>query len=118
MKEADWRAQVRDLARLYGWKVYYHPYSLGADAGFPDLVMVRDRVIFVELKGPKGRLSVEQERWIQALDAAGAEWYVWWPDDLDKVEEVLRRPSRDASVSPLSGGTEARCCKTEEGGQR
>ncbi len=91
MREADFLRQVRDLARILGWKVYHHPYSLGADPGFPDLVLVRDRVVFMELKGPKGKLSDQQREWLESLQAAGAEAYVFWPDDLEKIQEILQK---------------------------
>lgn len=46
-------------------------------AGFPDLVLVRDRVIFAELKVSKRKLRPEQQAWRQSLIDAGAEYYVW-----------------------------------------
>lgn len=87
-------SQVRDLARICGWMTYHHPYSLGADPGFPDLVLVRDRVIFAELKGPRGRLSPQQEKWLDALKDAGAEVYIWYPEDLEKAAKVLSPRTR------------------------
>jgi hypothetical protein len=35
--------------------------------------MVRDRVVFPELKNPRGRLKKTQAAWLCALRAAGAE---------------------------------------------
>jgi len=109
--EKDWQRDIISLARILGWKVaHFRPAqtskgwrtAVGADgAGFPDLVLVRDRVVFVELKNEKGRMSLEQLRWQDALQAAGAEWYVWRPDDLDDAMRVLleRRPSRTVDIS-------------------
>lgn len=89
MREIDWLRQVREYARLMGWKCYHHPYSLGADPGFPDLVLVRERVVFAELKGPRGKMSPAQWDWIDALHAAKAEVYIWRPEDWEQVREVL-----------------------------
>lgn len=53
--------------------------------GFPDLVLVsprRRRVVFLEVKGRGDRIrTVEQDSWIAALEAAGAEIHVVRPKD-------------------------------------
>ena len=100
MTEADWQGQVIAFARLRGWLVaHFRPARTAqgwrtpvtADgAGFPDLVLVRERVVLVELKSEAGRVSVEQRRWLIALEAAHAEHYLWRPSDWPQVEAVLR----------------------------
>jgi len=78
---------------MYGWWAF-HPYSAKRSApGFPDLTLVRDRVIFAELKRDRGgRLSPAQIGVHELLRAAGAEVYVWWlPRDLPEVARVLAR---------------------------
>jgi hypothetical protein len=52
-------------------------------------VFVRDRVVFVELKGSAGKLTAAQNEWIQGLQAAGAEVHVFWPKDWEQVQRVL-----------------------------
>lgn len=101
MKEDEWQAQVIEAARLFKWRVaHFRPAltkhgwrtAVAADgAGFPDLVLVRDRVIFAELKSATGTTSIDQEEWSAALIEAQAEWYVWRPDDWDAVIAALRR---------------------------
>jgi hypothetical protein len=90
--ERDWQRTVVDYARQVGhWELRYHTqHSLGSDPGFPDWVFVRDRVVFAELKGDGGKLSLAQARWVDGLSAAGAEIHVWWPTDWDDVVRVLR----------------------------
>lgn len=91
MTERDWQAEVVKLAQLLGWKKAYHTYdSRRSHSGFPDLVLVRDRVVFVELKSTSGKLSPAQAEWILALGKANAEVYVARPDDLDELVAVLR----------------------------
>jgi hypothetical protein len=68
-------------------------------AGFPDLVMVREpKLVFAELKAPRGRLSAEQSAWIGALqlvapDSAGYDVLVrvWRPADWPEIEQMLGR---------------------------
>lgn len=49
--------------------------------GRPDLLMVRERLLLVELKSAKGRLTREQSEWLRRCEAAGVEAYVWRPSD-------------------------------------
>lgn len=103
--EAEFQSYVLDLAALLGWRVaHFRPArtekgwrtAVAADGkGFPDLVLVRDRVIFAELKSDTGRLSGEQEEWLEDLAAAGAETYIWRPSDRTSVEAALRWRARD-----------------------
>lgn len=90
--EKAWQRQVIELAQLLGWKVYHTWNSIHSAKGFPDLVLVRERVIFAELKSEKGRVSDEQRQWIDALhQAAKVEVYCWKPSDFDEALRVLRR---------------------------
>ncbi len=61
--------------------------------GFPDLVLVRDRLIAAEIKGDGDTLRAEQKRWHSALLLAGVETYVWTPRSwLDgEIEKILTR---------------------------
>ena len=99
VRESELQHAVVELAHLRGWLVaHFRPARLesgrvitpvSADgAGFPDLVLVRDRVLFVELKSERGRLAPAQELWRDRLLQADAVWHVWrpadWPDLIDK----------------------------------
>lgn len=94
MTEGELQRIVVQLAKLRGW-ITYHTYdSRRSDQGFPDLVMVRERVIYVELKqeAKSKKVSPVQQKWIDALRAAGAEVYVWRPSDWDTIALTLARP--------------------------
>lgn len=97
--EKQFERAVRELAEAKGWLVAHFSDSrrevvnrrtgerrLVGDSGakgFPDLVMARrGRIVFVELKASKGRLSSEQKEWLVAL---GGE-----PDGSVPVEIALR----------------------------
>lgn len=88
--EAQWQHVVTDLAKLLGWRTWHCTIAYRSAAGFPDLVLVRDRVVFAELKAERGKLTAAQEIWLLWLRAAGAEVHVWRPSDLDAVRECLR----------------------------
>ena len=94
LSEKEWQAQLIELARQTGWTRIYHTHDSRRSAhGFPDLVLVRDRCVFAELKSESGKLSAAQQDWLDALAAAGAEVYCWRPSDLSLVAEILTRRS-------------------------
>ena len=106
--EKDFQAAVLDLAHVLGWSTaHFHDsrrqvkpgvFVGDADAaGFPDLVLVRERVVFVELKAESGRLSKAQLRWVAVRGEAGQEVYVWRPSSFELVEVVLARRGRVAA---------------------
>ena len=87
--EKTWQAQVTELARTLGWKVF-HPYDSRRSAhGWPDLSLLRERLILVELKTEKGRVSVHQRAWLEALLAANVEAYVARPRHLEDLARIL-----------------------------
>ncbi len=49
--------------------------------GFPDLCLVRDRIVFIEVKGDGDRLRPDQVKWLDALAAAGVEAHVIRPKE-------------------------------------
>ena len=100
----DW---VIDLAHVNDWRVaHFHAVRapsgrtitpVFADGkGWPDLVLVRERVIYAELKAryQKGKLRPEQAEWLERLRLAGAEAYLWEPRDKPEIEDVLRVTGR------------------------
>ena len=91
--ERDLREQVRDLTRLFGWKMYFSWTSIHSPRGFPDLVLAhpnKRRVIFAELKSEKGKLTAYQEEWLQVLRDCEQEVYVWRPGDIEDIADVLQ----------------------------
>jgi hypothetical protein len=97
---------VIDLARRLGWMVAHTPpvksehgwrTPVRADGkGFPDLLLVRDRVIVAEIKGTD-RLSADQQRWLSAFRMAGIAAHVWTPQSWrsGEVERILRARSQE-----------------------
>lgn len=83
MAEADLQSRVERLARELGWLIYHTHDSRRSQAGFPDLVLVRrGRLVWRELKTMKGKVTPEQQEWLDALTVANADVGVWRPIDL------------------------------------
>mgnify|MGYP000672157540 CR=1 FL=1 len=84
--EAQFQAAVVELAQLRGWLVMYIADSRrGLGAGYPDLTLLHERtgeLLFAELKTTTGRVSVKQQRWIDAFVAGGHAVHVWRPAHL------------------------------------
>jgi hypothetical protein len=97
--EKEWDATLfnsqKGLAPMLGWSLAYHTLrSKGSQTGFPDRVLVRDRVIFAELKREKTKPTPSQVEWLDGLAKANAEVYVWRPSDLDEIGEILSMRAR------------------------
>lgn len=109
--EAEWQKSVIDLARLFGWRIaHFRPAQttkgwrtpVAADgAGWPDLFLVRERCLAIELKREKGKLTDDQIVWLTALRNAGIETYVIQPRHLEHIAAVLRHRGNTSLVSPL-----------------
>ncbi len=82
MTERELLDVVRDACR-WGGLLTFHTYdSRRSEPGFPDVVVVGPSgVIFRELKSERGRLTPDQVRWLDRLNAAGANAAVWRPAD-------------------------------------
>lgn len=93
LDEAGFMSQVIQLARVTGWLVYHTRNSKGSDAGFPDLVLVRDgQVMFWECKRDEGKPTMAQAEWLAALgDSSIVEVGVIRPRDWFHVERELTR---------------------------
>lgn len=96
--EKEWQRQVVQLAKTLGWRSYHTFDSRRSTHGFPDLVLVRERVIYLELKRERGKLTDEQADWLLALLEAGAHAYVARPRDLEAVAMALSANYRSSAL--------------------
>ena len=94
MSEADLSDNVRQLAVSLNFLAYHTWRSDHSPAGYPDWTFVKDgRLIFVELKRQKGKLSPHQDEWLDTLRTCAAiEVYLWRPSDWlnGTIERVLK----------------------------
>ncbi len=94
-------AVIRTGMKRRGLTWNHMAVALGSRRGFPDLVIWGPGgVIFRELKGTEGELTVVQLEIILSLRAAGQDAAVWWPEDyhlglvaseLDRVAGIAGR---------------------------
>lgn len=106
--ERELTAQVVELAKMLGWRRYHTWRSKHSAAGYPDETLVRDRVIFLELKTETGRVSAEQRDWLRALDQANAEVYLIRPRHLDQLAHILAARREPLGVLSTPAASAAR----------
>ena len=89
--EKDLLSQIKDLAKIYHWRLYHPFLSKWSERGFPDLVLLRPpRIIFAELKRDDGKLTPSQQEWADLLKACpGVEYYCFRPSDIDGIVKIL-----------------------------
>lgn len=97
--EDEFKTEVLKFAVDHGWlRAHFRPAKTAkgwrtpveADGkGFLDLVLVRERVVYVELKAPGNTMSDDQVKWFNALKKAKQEVYCWWPKDWEEIRKVL-----------------------------
>lgn len=93
MSEASFQGAILEYAALQGFLAYHTHDSRHSAKGYPDLTLVRgSRLLFAELKTDKGRVSLEQQVWLDALAGAGAEVHIWRPRDWTEILDTLKRP--------------------------
>jgi len=63
---------ILQAAELCGWYAYHTHDSRRSTAGFPDLVLIKPpRVVFLEVKSQRGRLSRDQAEVLAMLQQCG-----------------------------------------------
>ena len=94
MTEKEFTDQVVDLAMMCGYLVHHDRgdmrQRIQGHAGFPDLCMTNGpRLIFAELKVGKNKPTSDQARWLVFLAGRTVEVYLWRPEDMPAITELL-----------------------------
>ena len=114
--EKELTANVISMARLFGWRIAHFrsvetkrrgwqtPVQ-GDGTGYPDLCLARDRIVFIELKVGRNKLTAEQETWRDWILQAGGEWHLLTDKDWEagKAEEILGHPHTSVRSVTLGG---------------
>jgi Holliday junction resolvase len=97
--EAQLQNTIREAALANGW-LYYHTHdSRRSDSGFPDVICIRHgRIVVFELKIQKGKVSMEQLRWLTSWEGCGAYSRVVRPEP-----KASNEISYDDAVAILGG---------------
>jgi hypothetical protein len=105
MSEQELLTCTIELAELFGWRAIHHRPAMNRRghwstamsgtqaAGWPDLLLCRERLIAIELKSERGTVTPDQQSWLAALGKAGVEVHLWRPADWQDgtIESALRR---------------------------
>lgn len=95
--ETEFQSQVIGLAEAHGWRVVHLNDSRGQKAvGWPDLVLIKDRLLFRELKRTGRRPTLVQQMMLDALTAAGADCAVWTPADWPEIHAAIQSGQKAA----------------------
>lgn len=91
--EKAFTQQVMHLLKAMGWKAYHTWRSVHSVKGFPDICAVKgERLLFAELKTEKGRVTPEQEEWLELLAVPQSnEVYLWRPSDWEEIVEICQK---------------------------
>ena len=97
--EKAFRRWVKKEAENKGWLVYFSPdmsFVQGSGKGAPDLTMIRDRIIFMELKCGYNKATLEQCEYINTIGeiiennpGIPVEAYIYNEKDADEILEIL-----------------------------
>lgn len=103
--EAEQARTFEDWLLLHRWYFWHVNLPQRSKAGFPDYMLLRERIVFVELKarspatGRIGKLSLEQTAFHEMIRAAGGEVHTFWlPDDWQLVHDALKHPTIQVTV--------------------
>ena len=99
LSEHYFRKAVTAYAESHGW-IWYGvdrtatrqvdgSYRGLGPSGFPDLVLVRGKVLYAELKAERGSTSADQKMWLARLSKAGAKTAIWKPRDAAAIIAAL-----------------------------
>ena len=94
VSEKEFMANVKELARFFGWRVFHNFDARRSDPGFPDLICVRNgRLIAMELKREdhtRAKQTPDQALWLVDLNAVlGVKAYLFRPSDMPRIRELL-----------------------------
>ncbi len=99
IREKEFQQMIVDLARYTGWRYFHAWNSMHSAAGWPDLALAKDgRLLFIEVKSARGKVSPAQQEWLAALRLVpGVEVYVWRPAQWPEIEQTLMRAEERAA---------------------
>jgi hypothetical protein len=86
--EAAFQKAVTDLFEENGWKWFHVNLPKRSKIGWPDLVLVKHRVVVAELKVGDNQPTAAQVGWLEAFQAAGVDSHCWRPSDWPEIVAI------------------------------
>jgi VRR-NUC domain len=103
MSERELENSIRAILTDLSLRWYHTFDSRRSPSGYPDLTIVGRRgVMWRELKTQRGRVTPEQQVWLDTLAAAGSDAAVWRPDSL-LSGQIARELSMLAGLRAVRG---------------
>ena len=103
--ETTIKGHIKQYLRIKGWLVMHMLQGLGSYAGLSDLVAIkRGRVVWIEVKTPKGILSDRQKKFRKEITEAGGEYIISRSlDDIMAWEKEQHERSKALSLAEEVG---------------
>jgi hypothetical protein len=71
------KKQIKDYLNVRGWFNFPVLQGLGSHPGIPDRIAIKDgRVLFIEIKSPRGNLSEPQKKFGETIRIHGGHYIV------------------------------------------
>ena len=87
--ETQIQSAIREYLRWNGWFVIRNQQSMGSLKGLADLTAIKGgRVLWLEIKTPRGTQSIYQQEFEATIKAHGGEYVL--ADSVEVVERYLR----------------------------
>lgn len=81
--------QIRSFLRLNSWYIIRIQQGLGCHKGISDLIAIKKgRVVFIEIKTSKGKLSIHQQRFRLDIEYYGGEYVIM--RNFEDAEEFIK----------------------------
>ncbi len=75
--ESQLQREIKEYLQWNGWFVYKNHQSLGSYRGLFDLTAIKNgRVVWIEVKKPKGKVSPLQQQFLEDIKQHGGECFV------------------------------------------
>lgn len=100
MNEEAFQRWIKQYAEDHDWLVNHTRRAVSGEKnkrwltatsvkGWPDLTLVRERIVYAEIKLDDTYPTPEQRRVLERLRRAGAEVYVWRPRNKKAIQRAL-----------------------------
>jgi len=94
MTERLFQGRVQQALRVAGFESYHTYDSRRSTKGFPDLIALhpgKKRILAIEVKTETGKVTLEQNAWLDMFSLCGVETWLLRPGMFDEFWESIRK---------------------------